>query len=150
MYIRFDYKNMSHFTNMKTRFQNLFYLEKALNRLNIKYKKQEIEHNLNIGNLSNLSKSSSKINNLNLIIEQSNGYDINFCWNGKEYELVVDMSYWKQPYPVESFIDKIGQQYAGEVIISESQKIGFQPIKYQQNNDGSNTLILERWSGSNL
>ena len=47
---------------------------------------------------------------------------------------------------MESFIDKIGQQYAGEVIIGESQKIGFQPVKYQQNFDGSQTLILERWN----
>jgi hypothetical protein len=36
------------------------------------------------------------------------------------------------------------QQYAGEVIIGESEKIG--PIKYQQNADGSNTLVLERWN----
>ena len=28
---------MSHFTHIKTRFQNLFYLEKALNRLNISH-----------------------------------------------------------------------------------------------------------------
>jgi hypothetical protein len=27
-----------------------------------------------------------------------------------------------------------------------SEKIGFQPIKYQQNADGSNTLVLERWN----
>jgi hypothetical protein len=32
---------MSHFTHMKTRFQNLFYLEKALNKLNIVNKQQE-------------------------------------------------------------------------------------------------------------
>ena len=131
---------MSHFTNMKTRFQNLFYLEKALTRLDIQYKRQ----------LQTADISTKETNNTNLVIAQPNGYDITFCWNGQEYELVVDMSYWKQPYPVESFIDKIGQQYAGEVIISESQKIGFQPIKYQQNNHGSNTLILERWNGSNL
>jgi hypothetical protein len=49
----------------------------------------------------------------------------------------------EQPYPIESFIDKVAQQYAGEVI---SEKIGFQPIKYQQNADGSNTLVLERWN----
>jgi hypothetical protein len=71
---------------------------------------------------------------------------LNLYWNGQEYELVVDMSFWEQPYPIESFIDKIAQQYAGEVIIGESQKIGFQPIKYQQNADGSNTLVLERWN----
>ena len=123
---------MSHFTHMKTRFQNLFYLEKALNRLNIVHK-QEIVQN------SNLS-------NVNLVIPQSNGYDIEFCWNGQEYELVVDMSFWEQPYPIENFIDKVAQQYAGEVVIGESQKIGFQPVKYQQNSDGSNTLVLERWN----
>ena len=131
---------MSHFTNMKTRFQNLFYLEKALTRLDIQYKRQ----------LQNTNIPTTEANDTNLVIAQPNGYDITFCWNGQEYELVVDMSYWKQPYPVESFIDKVGQQYAGEAIIGESQKIGFQPIKYQQNEDGPNTLVLERWNGNNL
>ena len=129
---------MSHFTHMKTRFQNLFYLEKALNRLNILHKEKE-------KNTNDLSS-----NNINLLIPQSNGYDIEFAWNGKEYELIVDMSFWEQPYPIESFIDKVAQQYAGEVIIGESQKTGFQPIKYQQNTDGSNTLILERWNNEKV
>ena len=125
---------MSHFTHIKTRFQNLFYLEKALTKLNITYTQQQKTIN------------SSESNNISLVISQSNGYDIEFSWNGQEYELVVDMSFWEQPYPIENFMDKIAQQYAGEVIIGESQKIGFQPIKYQQNSDGSNTLVLERWN----
>ena len=131
---------MSHFTHMKTRFQNLFYLEKALNRLNIVHKEQE----------KSINTLDSTSHNVNLVIPQSNGYDIEFTWNGKEYELVVDMSFWEQPYPVESFIDKVAQQYAGEVIIGESQKTGFQPIKYQQNADGSNTLVLERWNNEKI
>ena len=122
---------MSHFTHIKTSFQNLFYLEKALNRLNIAYKKQIANPNLS---------------HTNLVISQTNGYDIEFCWNGSKYELVFDMSFWEQSYPIENFIDKIAQQYAGEVVIGESQKIGFQPVKYQQNSDGSNTLVLERWN----
>jgi hypothetical protein len=121
---------------MKTRFQNLFYLEKALNRLNIVYKETE----------KNINDLNSKSYNVHLIIPQSNGYDIEFAWNGEEYELVVDMSFWEQSSPIESFVDKVAQQYAGEVIIGESQKTGFQPIKYQQNADGSNTLVLERWN----
>jgi hypothetical protein len=121
---------------MKTSFQNLFYLKKALNKLNIVNQEQEI-------NLDQLDFNSK---NMNLIIPQSNGYDIEFAWNGEEYELVADMSFWEQPYPVESFIDKLAQQYAGELIIGESQKTGFQTIKYQQNTDGSNTLVLERWN----
>lgn len=129
---------MSHFTHMKTRFQNLFYLEKALNRLNIVHEEK------------NVTNSETMLSNTNLVISQSNGYDIEFTWNGQEYELVVDMSYWEQPYPIESFIDKVAQQYAGEVIIGESQKTGFQPIKYQQNADGSNTLVLERWNNAKI
>ena len=124
---------MSHFTNMKTSFQNLSYLEKALNKLEIVNERQ--------------SEGYSIVQQkCDLIINQSNGYDITFSWNGQEYELVVDMSFWEQPYPIESFIDKIAQQYASEVIVSESQKLGFQPVKYQQNLDGSNTVVLERWN----
>ena len=77
-------------------------------------------------------------------------YDIEFAWNGQEYELIMDMSFWEQAYPIESFIDKIAQEYAGEVISGESRKIGFQPIKSQQNSDGSNTLILERWNNNKI
>ena len=122
---------MSHFTTMKTSFQNLSYLEKALNKLEIVHQKQNVES-------ENLKS--------NLIIRQSNGYDIEFVWNGQEYELVADMSFWEQACPVESFIDKVAQHYAGEVIVGESQKLGFQPVKYQQNADGSNTVVLERWN----
>lgn len=131
---------MSHFTHIKTRFQNLLYLEKALNRLNINYQQEE-------KSINTLNKS---IENITLVIPQSNGYNIEFAWNGQEYELIVDMSFWEQVYPIESFIDKVAQQYAGEVIIGESQKTGFQPIKYQQNLDGSNTLILERWNNEKI
>ena len=125
---------MSHFTHIKTQFQNLFYLEKALTRLNIVYKRQQ--------KIDKTSNSSY----IDLVIPQSNNYDISFNWNEQKYELIVDMSFWAQPYPIENFIDRIAQQYAGNVIIGESQKIGFQPVKYQENSDGSNTLVLERWN----
>jgi hypothetical protein len=125
---------MSHFTYIKTRFQNLFYLEKALNRLNIICQQEE--------KIAPNSVSS----HINLVIPQSNGYDIKFCWNGEEYDLVADLSFWEQSYPVENFTDQIAQQYAGEVVIGEGQRIGFEPVKYEHNSDGSNTLILERWS----
>ena len=125
---------MSHFTHIQTRFQNLFYLEKALSKLAINYEKQR--------KLMDDSKSYQT----NLVIPQSNGYEIEFSWNDQEYELIADLAYWKQSSSVETFIDKISQEYAGQVIIGESQKIGFQPVKYQQNTDGSQTLVLERWN----
>ena len=122
---------MSHFTNMKTSFQNLDYLQTALDKIEIKHYRQQ---------------KNIEFEKDSLVIPQSNGYDIEFRWNGQEYDLVVDMSFWEQPYPVENLIDKVSQQYASEVIISESQKLGFKPIKYQQNQDGSNTFVLERWN----
>jgi hypothetical protein len=127
---------MSHFTHTKTSFQNLYYLKKALNKLNIVNQTQEI-------NLDQLEFNSK---NINLIIPQSNGYDIVFVWNGEEYELVADMSFWEQSYPLESFIEKLTQQYAIKLIIGESQKAGFQLIKSESNADGSNTLVLDRWN----
>ena len=126
---------MSHFTNMKTHFHNLDYLEKALNKLEI-------------NNYRSLNENDLQQEKFNLIINQSNGHDIMFNWSGEEYELIVDTSFWKQDCPVETFIDKIAQQYANEVIISEGEKLGFQPVKYQQNQDGSKTLVLERWNNN--
>jgi hypothetical protein len=125
---------------MKTRFQNLFYLQNALNKLQIEHKTQKVL----------TSQNDLTTYNIDLTISQKNGHDIKFCWNEQEYALIVDMSYWNQPYPVELFLDKIAQQYAGEVIIGESKKLGFEPVKYQKNNDGSNTLILERWNKNDL
>ena len=127
---------MSHFTNLRTSFKNLLHLENALNKLEIPYKRKKkvIEGN------------NSKLYNVNLVIPQSNNYDITFNWNGEEYELVLDASFWIQPYPVESFINKLSQHYANNVILTESQKIGFQPIKSKQHVDGSNTIVLQRWN----
>ena len=130
---------MSHFTNLKTSFKNLLHLENALNKLEIPYKREKkvIEGN------------NSKLYNVNLVIPQSNNYDITFNWNGEEYELVLDASFWIQPYPVESFINKLSQHYANDVIITESQKIWFQPIKSKQHVDGSSTITLQRWNLNN-
>jgi len=130
---------MSHFTNLKTSFKNLLHLENALNKLEIPYKREK----------KVIQSNNSKLYNINLVIPQSNNYDITFNWNGEEYELVLDASFWIQPYPVESFINKLSQHYANDVIITESQKIGFQPIKSKQHIDGSNTITLQRWNLNN-
>ncbi|MCP3852224.1 MAG: DUF1257 domain-containing protein [Gammaproteobacteria bacterium] len=130
---------MSHFTNLKTSFKNLLHLENALNKLEIPYKREK----------KVIESKNSKLYNINLVIPQSNNYDITFNWNGEEYELVLDTSFWIQPYPVESFINKLSQHYANDVIITESQKIGFQPIKSKQHVDGSNTITLQRWNLNN-
>jgi hypothetical protein len=124
---------MSHFSYIQTQFQNLFYLEKALNKLNILYTQEQV------------TVSSSGLSKIDLVIPQSNGYDITFCWNGKEYDLVADLSFWKQTLPHETFLNNVSQEYASEVVIGEGQKIGFEPTQYNTNVDGSKTIVLERY-----
>jgi hypothetical protein len=130
---------MSHFTNIKTHFQNLSYLEKALRKLNLKYEQQKIS-------IDSKNSSFSNPSNSKLVISQSNGSNLEFSWNGQEYELIVDRDFWQQSCSINNFVDQIAQKYAGEVIIGESQKIGFQPVNYKQNIDKSNTLILQRYT----
>lgn len=115
---------MSHLTHVKTCFQNLFYLEKTLTKLNISHQ------------VFNLTK---------VIIPQSSNSNVEFTWNGQEYELVADRDFWKQSSSMDHFVEQIAQKYAALVIIGETQKLGFQPVQQQQNSDGSNTIVLERW-----
>lgn len=128
---------MSHFTYIKTCFYNLSSLKRSLSKLNIAYTTNNNNDDFNL-----------KSNTVSLIIPQSNGYNLQFKWNGQEYELVTDLSFWEQAEPVDSFVNKVSKQYSEEIIISTSQKLGFQPRNYQQNLDGSSKITLERWNSN--
>lgn len=132
---------MSHFTELKTCLQNFFYLEKTLTQL-------KIEHKIQKANLNN-SELNLDFVELDLLIPQSNGHDLKFSWNGKSYDFIFDKDFWDQKSTAVTFLDHITQQYASELIVGESQKVGFQPIKYDQDNKNVDILILERWN-SNL
>jgi len=124
---------MSHFTHINTKIQNINYLKKALVNLDISF----------INESNNTAENLKQDNNI--IIPQNNGYDLEFYWNGNEYELVTDLSFWQQKWSVETFIDKITENYANETILNEGLKQGFQKTKEINNIDGSTTLVLERW-----
>jgi Protein of unknown function (DUF1257) len=127
---------MSHFIRMKTKFQHLFYLEKALNRLNIQYTEKKT-------NLKSLNSNSSP---KNLLISQSNGYNIEFNWADQAYEMIVDISFWEQASPIQNFIDKISQEYTKEALIGENQKSGFKPTYGKTTENGSKVIVLDRWN----
>jgi hypothetical protein len=118
---------MSHLSHLKTSFQKLIYLEKALTKLNIPFKHT----------VSGAQR--------NLIIPQSNQYDLEFVWNRDSYEFVVDRSFWAQRYPIEIFLEKVAQEYSTENLVRESQKLGFQLINFQNNLEGTKELLIERW-----
>jgi Protein of unknown function (DUF1257) len=120
---------MSHFTNIQTCFQNLFYLEKALDKLQIpNFKANELTETKSI------------------ILPQGENKNISFNWDGEAFALNVDADYWTQKYSVNHFLAKITQEYATEAIVGESQKQGFKPVEIKQNEDGSRTISLQRWN----
>ena len=126
---------MSHFSYIKTRILHLEYLKEALNHLGINFSSDN----------KTLTGYKTKALRTDLLIPQGNGYDIGFNWNGQEYELVADLSFWQQKWSTETFIEKVSQAYATQTILKESNKQGFESIKQISNRDGSTTVVLERW-----
>lgn len=127
---------MSHFSQIKTQIRNLTSLQAALTDLGIKWKAEPEK----VRGYRGQSREAA------IAIEQENGYDVGFSWNGKEYELVADLQYWQQPLSVEGFLRQVTQRYAYHTVVNETAKQGFQISEQQQNNDGSIRLLVQRWS----
>ena len=77
---------MSHFSQIKTQIRNLESLQEALSDLGIDWKSGSRE----------VRGYRGQTHTAEVTIEQDNGYDIGFKWNGQEYELVADLQYWQQ------------------------------------------------------
>ena len=126
---------MSHFSQIKTQIRNLTSLEAALTDLGIDWKSGP----------KDVRGYRGQTQTAAVTIEQENGYDLGFTWNGKEYEMVADLQFWQQPWPVEHFLNKVTQRYAYHTVVSETAKQGFQVAEQKQNQDGSLRLVVQRW-----
>ena len=127
---------MSHFSQIKTQIRNLESLQEALSDLGIDWKSGSRE----------VRGYRGQTHTAEVTIEQDNGYDIGFKWNGQEYELVADLQYWQQNLSVDGFLRQITQRYAYQTVMKEAAKVGFQISQEQKNADGSISLVLQRWS----
>lgn len=127
---------MSHFSQIKTQIRNLESLKDALSDLGIDWKQGSKE----------VRGYRGQTHDAEITIEQNNGYDIGFRWNGKEYELVADLQYWQQNLSVEGFLRRVTQNYAYHTVLKETARVGFQVAEQKQNQDGSISLVVQRWS----
>lgn len=127
---------MSHFSQIKTQIRNLESLKDALTDLGIDWKSGPQEVRGYHGQTQPAEVS----------IEQKNGYDIGFRWNGTEYELVADLQYWQQNLSVDGFLRQVTQRYAYQAVVKETAKVGFHVAEQQKNEDGSIRLVVQRWS----
>ena len=128
---------MSHFSKIKTQIRNLTSLQAALTDMGVDWKSGSRQ----------VRGYQGQTRNAEVTIEQDNGYDVGFSWNGKEYELVADMQYWQQPLSVEGFLRQVTQRYAYHTVVNETARQGFQVTEQQKNSDGSIRLLVQRWSG---
>lgn len=127
---------MSHFSQIKTQIRNLTSLQAALSDMGIDWKSGSRE----------VRGYRGQTYKAEISIEQNNGYDIGFSWNGEEYELVADLQFWEQAWSVNRFLSMVTQRYAYHTVVSETAKQGFQISEQQKNEDGSIRLVLQRWS----
>lgn len=127
---------MSHFSKIKTSLKDLEIIKKSLDDLRINWRTDTTV----------INGYKAQNHSANLVIKQNNNYDIGFTWNGIEYQLIADLQFWQQPWPVDLFLDKITQRYAYNAIIKSTQEEGFQCIEETSQENGSIRITLQRWN----
>lgn len=128
---------MSHFSQIKTKLRDLTCLQAALNDLGTEWKTGP----------QPVRGYKGQTHEAEVVIEQDNGYDVGFSWNGQEYSLVADLQYWQQPLSVDGFLNRVTQRYAYHTVLQETGRNGFQVSEEQRQSDGTIRLVLQRWQG---
>ncbi len=127
---------MSHFSQIKTQLRNLPILKAALTELGFDWK----EGPCDVRGYQGMTQTAQ------VVIEQDNGYDIGFVWNGQSHEIVTDLQFWNQNSSVDRFLKQITQRYAYKTILQETAQQGFNVAEQHQAQDGTIRLVLQRWS----
>jgi hypothetical protein len=128
---------MSHLTCIKTSVRDLLTLQRALTQLSLDWEKAYTPIKLHNSQSENL--------NVDLIIHQTNNFDIGFVFNGEEYILLADKSFWVLPWSVELFLDKVNQAYALNLLNDELTKIGFTTCNFIKTEEGNIDFVSEKW-----
>jgi hypothetical protein len=124
---------MSHLTKIKTTVRDEKILQVALSDLGLNWEYIPVSE-------------SDNFDKFNYSIKQENNMNLLFAWTGDSYELVTDLQFWQQPFPVEVFLNKLNQRYAYNCILDKAKSLGFESFKESKNQQGSITLTLRRWT----
>ena len=128
---------MSHFSTIKTKIKNKPQLVEALELLQYNVTEdQELRVTGTHGIKHEVVEAEVAIAN-----------DIGFRLNPTtgDYELVADLETWKEPIPVDRFIDKVTQQYARMTIHNTVKQQGFEVEEEWEMDDNSIELTVTRW-----
>ena len=116
---------MSHLSKVKTCLKEIEFLKKSLKKLNVNY------------NLISIKQDGFMLDKIVIPQQKSN---IEFNWNGQEYELSTDLSFWQQRLPVNEFLNKVIQNYTYFSVLEETKILGFEKVKAEEN-----VILMERW-----
>ena len=126
---------MSHFTRIQTSIRDLATLQSALTQLDVSWEKASVP----------IRGYQDQTIKAELVIHQPNSIDIGFAFNGEEYELVADTSFWQQQWSMELFLDKVNQVYASELLNKELRGLGFITVSYVKTEQGLIDLVADKW-----
>lgn len=126
---------MSHFSKIKTKLYDRNILKKSLSDLKLEWTEQNQQ----------IVGYQKQTHDAEIIVKQSNNYDIGFKWNGVEYELVTDLMFWAQPYSVDKFLNQINQRYTYNSIVQVSERENFNFTQSENSQDGSIRVLLTRY-----
>ena len=113
---------MSHLSKVKTSLKEISFLKKSLTKLNIPFNVE------------------TTLDNLETIVIPQQKSNIEFAWNGHEYELSTDLSFWQQRVPVDEFLNKVTQTYTYFSVLEETEILGFEKVTADEN-----VILMERW-----
>ena len=125
---------MSHFTCVKTKIKKKDFLIKALNTLGY-----EVQENVL---LDNPDDHDHKQWNVEVAVTNDVGFKIS---QDGTLELVAELDAWKEPFPVERFLQKVTQTYAKHIVVETAQDKGFEVVTEQKDVDNTIELVVEKW-----
>ena len=129
---------MSHLSQIKTSIYDLDILKVTLTNLGFQYRskiqskfKTSIYEDINLVVFNNAEDESPMFG---------------FIYDGIKYTLVTDIYFWKLDVSISSFVDKLTQAYALNVILNQANNDGFEMISKNYEVDGSIELVVEKWN----
>jgi hypothetical protein len=117
---RIDSPHMSHFSTIKTKLYDRDLLAKTLGDMGVQ--------NVIVAEDTNslpVRGYKGQRQNADIVVQQDNGHDIGFRFNGNEYELVSDLQFWQQKIPQENFLNQIAQRYSVNKVKQAAEEAGF-------------------------
>ncbi len=129
----------SHFSTIETSFIDKDILFQTLNELDYQV----------INNVEKIAINSYDNKNTipEIIIKQSNGYDIGFKLEDNNYQLVSDLQFWNLPIPVSAFLEKVTHKYAVNSVLCAAKENDYVTDKIKVDpNTGTVEIEISRYN----